>query len=76
MSVIVEQNGIRKPERPNTQKAFEELIGHKFSIQQNINDVEWTEIKSTQLYYSVIKIKYTVGINRKTTLNSSRLNKY
>lgn len=44
MSVIVEQNGVRKPERPNTQKAFEALIGHKFSFSLNMNDVEWKEI--------------------------------
>jgi hypothetical protein len=44
MSVIVEQNGVRKPERPNTQKAFEELIGHKFQFSLNMNDFEWEEI--------------------------------
>lgn len=44
MSVIVEQNGVSKPERPNTQKAFEELIGHKFSFSLNMNDFEWREI--------------------------------
>ncbi|MAJ07037.1 MAG: hypothetical protein CL827_09310 [Crocinitomicaceae bacterium] len=44
MSVIVEQSGVSKPERPKTQKAFEELIGHKFSFSLNMNDVEWKEI--------------------------------
>lgn len=44
MYVIVEQRGVRQPERPNTQKAFEELIGHKFQFSLNMNDVEWKEI--------------------------------
>jgi hypothetical protein len=44
MSVIVEQTGIRKPEPSNTQKAFEALVGHKFSFLLNMNDFEWFEI--------------------------------
>ena len=44
MSVIVEQNGIRKPERPNTQKDFEELVGHKFSFNMMMSYLEWKEI--------------------------------
>ena len=44
MYVIVEQNGSSRPERPNTQKAFEELVGHKFQFSLNMRDVEWKEI--------------------------------
>ena len=44
MSVIVEQTGIRRPEGPKTQKAFEALVGHKFSFSLNMNDFEWVEI--------------------------------
>ena len=44
MYVIVEQNGVRKPQAPNTQKAFEELVGHKFTFRLSMNDVEWKEI--------------------------------
>ena len=44
MYVIVEQNGVRRPERPKTQKAFEELLGHKFGFSLNMNDFEWKEI--------------------------------
>jgi len=44
MSVIVEQNGVSKPQRPNTQKAFEELVGHKFSFNMMMSDLEWKEI--------------------------------
>lgn len=40
MSVIVEQTGIRKPERPNTQKAFETLIGYIFLFLLNMSDFE------------------------------------
>ncbi len=44
MDVIVEMNGVRKPDRPKTQKAFEEFIGHKFSFNINMNDFEWDEV--------------------------------
>jgi hypothetical protein len=44
MDVIVEQNGVRKPERPNVQKAFEKLIGHKFQFSLNMSEFEWDEI--------------------------------
>ena len=50
MYVIVEQNGVRKPERPNTQKAFEELVGHKFGFSLNMNDCEWKEISCTRVH--------------------------
>lgn len=44
MTVIVEMNGVRRPDRPKTQRAFEELIGHKFGFSINMNEFEWKEI--------------------------------
>ena len=40
MSVIVEQTGIRRPEGPKTQKAFETLIGYNFLFLLNMSDFE------------------------------------
>jgi hypothetical protein len=44
MNVIVKQNGVNKPERPNVQKAFEELLNKKIAFSLNLNDFEWDEI--------------------------------
>ena len=44
MSVVVEMNGASRPDRPKTQKAFEELIGHKFSFNLSMSDCEWEKI--------------------------------
>ena len=44
MIVIVEQTHFRRIEGPKTQKAFEALVGHKFSFSLNMNDFEWVEI--------------------------------
>lgn len=43
MSVVIEMNS-SKPDRPKTQKAFEELIGHKFSFNLSMSDCEWERI--------------------------------
>lgn len=44
MSVIVKQNGVNKPERPNVQKAFEELLNTKIAFSIKLDDFEWDEI--------------------------------